>query len=279
VLSAIELLDDGTEIHVQIDPTVRPMIVDFAGTGAQHPGNLNATPAIVRSAVMYVLRLLAGESLPLNEGLMREVEIRVPHDSMLNPSFDINEPQRCPAVVGGNTEVSQRVVDALLKALGCCACGQGTMNNVLFGDGTLGYYETVCGGSGGTAEGPGQDAVHVHMTNTRITDPEVLEHRYPVRLNRFAIRTGSGGAGRHRGGDGAIRELTFLRPMALSVLSQHRVQRPYGIDGGSPGEVGSQHVQRADGKRIDLQAIDRCDMNTGDRFILLTPGGGGWGRA
>ena len=138
--------------------------------------------------MIYVLRLLVGESLPLNEGLMREVDVRIPRGSMLDPVFDLADPSRCPAVVGGNTEVSQRLVDTLLKAFGLAACSQGTMNNVLFGNERFGYYETVCGGSGATSGGAGADAVHVHMTNTRITDPEIIEHRYPVRLDRFAIR-------------------------------------------------------------------------------------------
>jgi 5-oxoprolinase (ATP-hydrolysing) len=179
--------------------------------------------------------------------------------------------------VGGNVETSQRVVDTLLKALRLAAGSQGTMNNLLFGNQRFGFYETVCGGAGAGPGFHGASAVHTHMTNTRITDPEVLEHRYPVRLERFAIRAGSGGAGRWRGGDGAVRELTFLEPMSLSLLSQHRVERPYGMAGGAPGEPGRQRLVRAAGGTMELASIDGCEVEPGDRLILETPGGGGWG--
>jgi len=278
-LQATERLDDGSTLSVRIDAARRPVIIDFSGTALRHPGNLNATPAIVRSAVIYVLRLLVGESLPLNEGLMGEVDVRIPRGSLLDPAFDLDDPSRCPAVVGGNTEVSQRLVDALLKAFGLAACSQGTMNNILFGNDRFGYYETVCGGSGATGESDGADAVHVHMTNTRITDPEIIEHRYPVRLDRFAIRRGSGGRGAHRGGDGAVREITFLEPMALSVLTQHRVEPPYGMAGGVEGALGRQTLIRAGGQRIELGSVDGCDVHPGDRLVLETPGGGAWGAA
>ncbi|HEV2846246.1 MAG TPA: hydantoinase B/oxoprolinase family protein, partial [Thermoanaerobaculia bacterium] len=225
-----ERLDDGSPIAVRIDiagPGADPVLtVDFEGTAGVHPGNLNAPPAVVRSAVLYVLRLLIAEPLPLNEGILRAVDIRVP-PGMLNPPFP-EDPAEAPAVVGGNVETSQRVVDTLVKALGLTACGQGTMNNLLFGNARFGFYETVCGGAGAGPGFHGASAVHTHMTNTRITDPELLEHRYPVRLERFAIRRGSGGAGRWRGGDGAVRELTFLESVSLSLLTQHRVERPYG---------------------------------------------------
>jgi 5-oxoprolinase (ATP-hydrolysing) len=249
-----------------------------------HPGNLNATPAVVRSAVLYVLRLLveahgdpasAGSPLPLNEGLLRPVEIDLPR-GMLNPGFP-EDPREAPAVVGGNVETSQRVVDTLLKALGLAACSQGTMNNVLFGTERFGYYETVCGGSGATAGHDGASAVHSHMTNTRATDPEVLEARYPVRLERFAVRRGSGGAGRWRGGDGVVRELCFLAPVSLSVLTQHRRERPYGVDGGAPGATGRQWLVRASGEEEELAPVDGREAGAGDRLVLETPGGGGWG--
>ncbi|HLE85470.1 MAG TPA: hydantoinase B/oxoprolinase family protein, partial [Thermoanaerobaculia bacterium] len=184
-----------------------------------------------------------------------------------------------PAVVGGNVETSQRLVDTLLKALRLAACSQGTMNNVLFGTARFGYYETVCGGAGATAERDGAAAVHSHMTNTRATDPEVLERRYPVRLERFAVRRGSGGAGRRRGGDGAVRELLFLEPASLSVLTQHRRERPYGVDGGLPGAPGRQRVVRATGEVVELAPVDGCELAAGDRLVLETPGGGGWGSA
>ena len=239
------------------------------------PGNLNATPAIVRSAVLYVMRLLVRESLPLNEGLMRAVEIHLP-EGLLNPPFP-QDPARAPAVVGGNTEISQRVVDTLLRALGLAACSQGTMNNVLWGNDRFGYYETVCGGAGAGPGWHGEGAVHTHMTNTRITDAEVVEHRYPVRVERFEVRSGSGGAGEWRGGDGAVREVTFLEPMSLSVLTQHRVERPYGMAGGAPGAPGRQTVVRTDGTTLPLASVDGCEVGPGDRLLLETPGGGGWG--
>jgi 5-oxoprolinase (ATP-hydrolysing) len=225
--------------------------------------------------VLYVLRLLIAEPLPLNEGILRAVYIRVP-PGMLNPPFPA-DPAEAPAVVGGNVETSQRVVDTLVKALGLIACGQGTMNNLLFGNARFGFYETVCGGAGAGPGFHGASAVHTHMTNTRITDPEVLEHRYPVRLERFAIRRGSGGEGRWRGGDGAVRELTFLEPMSLSLLSQHRVEAPYGVAGGAPGERGRQRLVRASGEVEELASVDGRDVEPGDRLILETPGGGGWG--
>jgi 5-oxoprolinase (ATP-hydrolysing) len=168
-------------------------------------------------------------------------------------------------------------VDTLLQALGLAACSQGTMNNTLFGDDTFGYYETVCGGSGATADHDGASAVHTHMTNTRITDAEELEHRYPVRLERFAIRRGSGGAGRRRGGDGVVRELRFLAPLRLSVLGQHRVEHPYGTDGGGPGAPGRQTLIRADGTERVLGSVDAADVEPGDRLRTETPGGGAWG--
>ncbi len=277
---AVERLDDGAPIAVRIeiagagaDPIAT---VDFSGSAATHPGNLNAPPAVVRSAILYVLRLLIAEPLPLNEGILNAVEIRIP-EGMLNPSFP-EDPAEAPAVVGGNVETSQRLVDTLLKALGLAACSQGTMNNLLFGSERFGFYETVCGGAGAGPGFQGASAVHTHMTNTRITDPEVLEHRYPVRLERFAVRAGSGGEGRYRGGDGAVRELTFLEPMSLSLLSQHRVEVPYGLDGGEPGRRGRQRLIRASGEVEELASVDGREVGPGDRLILETPGGGGWGR-
>ncbi|MCH7546791.1 MAG: hydantoinase B/oxoprolinase family protein [Planctomycetes bacterium] len=273
---ALEYLDDGAAIHVTIEIQGDAAVIDFAGTAATHPGNLNATPAIVTSAVIYILRVMIGERLPLNEGIMQAVELRIPPGCMLNPEFP-DDPALCPAVVGGNVETSQRIVGTLLKALKLCASAQGTMNNLLFGNENFGYYETVCGGSGAGPGFDGASAVHTHMTNTRITDPEIIEHRYPVRVERFGIRRGSGGAGKYRGGDGAVRELLFLEPVSLSILSQHRNQGPFGLEGGSPGAPGSQRVVRSDGDTIDLGAVDGCEIQTGDRLILETPGGGGYG--
>lgn len=276
---AEERLDDGTPLVVAVEVASGRARVSFAGSGPVHPGNLNATPAVVRSAVLYVLRLLvealAPARLPLNEGLLRPVELEIPR-GVLHPGFPA-DPARAPAVVGGNTETSQRVVDTLLKALGLAACSQGTMNNVLFGSERFGYYETVCGGTGAIAERDGASAVHSHMTNTRATDPEVLELRYPVRLERFAVRRGSGGAGRRRGGDGAVREIRFLEPLSLSVLTQHRRERPYGVAGGESGAPGRQRVERSSGGAVELGPVDGYEVEAGDRLVLETPGGGGWG--
>lgn len=283
---ARERLDDGTPLDLELTLDNGRATFDFRASGDTHPGNLNATPAIVRSAVLYVLRLLLAEPLPLNEGLLEPVEILLRRGSLLDPLFpDVPHPDgptlagptRSPAVVGGNVETSQRLVDTLLSALGLAACSQGTMNNLLFGNERFGYYETVCGGSGAGPDFPGTDAIHSHMTNTRITDPEILEWRYPVRLERFAIRHGSGGVGRQRGGDGVVRELTFLEPVALSFLSQHRRERPYGVAGGGPGKVGRQRLVRADGEVVELAGIDSAEVEAGDRLVLETPGGGAWG--
>ncbi|RMG46576.1 MAG: 5-oxoprolinase [Acidobacteria bacterium] len=268
-------LDDGTPLAVRIDVRGGTARFDFTGTGGVHPGNLNATPAIVRSVVLYVLRLLVREPIPLNEGLMAAVDLVVPF-GLLSPHFP-DDPAACPAVVGGNVETSQRLADLLVHALGLAAESQGTMNNVLFGDGRASYYETICGGAGAGPGFHGASAVHTHMTNTRITDPEILEHRFPVRLERFAIRHGSGGAGRWRGGDGVVRELTFLAPLELSVLTQRRREGPRGARGGGAGLPGAQRLRRAGGATEELPAIAGTRVGPGDRLVVETPGGGGWG--
>lgn len=269
-LAAEETLDDGTPIRVSIRCRDGGLSISFAGSGAVHPGNLNATPAILQSAVLYALRLWTQSPVPLNEGLMRAVSIDLP-EGFLNPPFD-DDPMRCPAVVGGNVETSQRVVDTLLKALGAQACSQGTMNNFLFGDGGFGYYETICGGSGAGRGYDGASGLHTHMTNTAITDPEILEQRYPVRLRRFALRRGSGGPGRWRGGDGVVREIEFLRPLQVSLLTQHRVVAPYGMEGGGNGRCGRQTLNGE-----ELPGIAAFEATPGDRLVIETPGGGGWG--
>lgn len=272
---AEEQLDDGSAIRVRISKKNPGLVFDFTGTSPQHPGNLNATPAIVRSAVLYVLRLAIQEDLPLNEGLLMEVDIVLPEGSLLNPTFaDAN----CPAVVGGNTEVSQRVVDTLLKALRLQACSQGTMNNFLFGNARFGYYETICGGTGAGEGFDGASAMHSHMTNTAITDPEIIERRYPVRLRQFSIRSGSGGKGAWNGGNGVVREFEFLEQLTVSVLTQHRIAQPYGMSGGEPGVCGKQTLMRAkneDGEVIPPSATFAVDP--GDRVRIETPGGGGFG--
>lgn len=273
-LSATEYLDDGSPLAVKIQRKGTRLLIDFSASSAVHPGNLNATKAIVQSVVLYTLRLLINEPLPMNEGLMDLIDIALPH-GLLNPDFS-KAPM--PAVVGGNTEVSQRLTDTLLKAFGLSACSQGTMNNFLFGNDRFGYYETICGGTGAGPGFNGADAVHQHMTNTRITDPEVLEHRYPVRLLRFEVRKGSGGTGRWKGGDGIIREYEFQEPLEVNLLSQHRVQSPYGMSGGLPGLVGRQRLIGKDGSLVALPGIVNLQVEAGARVVIETPGGGGWGK-
>jgi 5-oxoprolinase (ATP-hydrolysing) len=274
---AEERLDDGTPLRVRVEVRGPRAVVDFAGSGPVHPGSLNATPAVVTSAVLYTLRLLVDAPLPLNEGLLRAVEVRIPR-GFLNPEFPA-DPRRAPAIVGGNVETSQRVVDALLRALRVCAGSQGTMNNVAFGSARFGYYETVGGGCGAGPGFDGASAVHSHMTNTKITDAEVLEQRYPVRVERFAVRRGSGGAGRWRGGDGIVREYRFLEPVSLSVLAERRREGPRGMEGGEDGAVGRQRVVRADGTVQEIPGAAAVEMRAGDRLVLETPGGGGWGKS
>jgi 5-oxoprolinase (ATP-hydrolysing) len=275
--SATELLDDGYPLHVTILLKDGQSKIDFTGSAPMHPGNMNATEAIVKSVTMYVLRLLLNEPMPLNDGLLEPVEMVLP-TGMLNPRFD-EDPQRCPAVVGGNVEISMRLTDTLLKAFGIVAASQGTMNNILFGNKRFGYYETVCGGCGAGNGFDGASAVHHHMTNTRITDPEMLEHRYPVRLEEFSIRKKSGGQGKWHGGDGVKRVLRFLEPVNLSVLSQRRRSGPFGLEGGEPGKAGRQKVIRSRGQEIVMDSIQNMDLEAGDRLILETPGGGGFGRS
>ncbi|GAB4019118.1 hydantoinase B/oxoprolinase family protein [Spirosoma migulaei] len=286
VYKAEESLDDGHWIRLTIqisgdgasagDSTNQRIRFDFSGTSGVHPHNLNANISILYSAVLYVLRLWCGRDIPLNEGLMAPVDLVLPESSFLNPIFP-DDPTRCPAVVGGNTEVSQRLVDTLLKALGLAACSQGTMNNFLFGNSKFGYYETIGGGSGATEGADGRSAVHQHMTNTKLTDPEEFERRYPVRLHQFAIRTGSGGAGQWCGGDGIIREIEFLEPVQATLLSQHRVVTPYGLRGGDPGVPGRQILISVDGYEEALSGIFTRAMQTGERIRIETPGGGGAG--
>lgn len=273
---AVEYLDDGSPLSVQISLQSGKMVISFEGTGATHPFNLNANMAIVYSVVLYVLRLLIRREIPLNEGLLRHVRIVLPEGTLLMPKFE-DDGQFCPAVVGGNTEVSQRLTDALLKALGLAACSQGTMNNFLFGDDRFGYYETIGGGAGAGEGFAGRSAVHQHMTNTRITDPEELELRYPVRLRQFGIRRGSGGSGRWSGGDGIIREFEFLKPVKITLLTQHRREAPYGMNGGQAGAPGQQFLIREDGTEVPLEGITSLSVQAGQRIRMETPGGGGWG--
>jgi 5-oxoprolinase (ATP-hydrolysing) len=263
-------LDDGTPICVALEIRGEHMTIDFAGTGSAVPGNLNAPRAIVQAAVIYVLRSLVAERIPLNGGCLDPVEVRVPEGSLLDPPAG-------SAVVGGNVETSQRVVDVLLGALELAAASQGTMNNVTFGDETFGYYETIGGGSGAGPDWDGTSGVHTHMTNTRITDVEVLESRYPVRLLEFALRPGSGGEGTHRGGDGLIRRYRFLAPVTAALLTERRTTQPYGLRGGQPGQSGRNRVERADGASEELPGKCSVALEAGDSLCVETPGGGGWG--
>lgn len=275
--AAIERLDDGATLQVEVVRKNDNITVDFTGSSPIHPGNLNATRAIVQSVVLYSLRLLVDKQLPMNEGLMDPVKLILPR-GLLNPDWSSNDPAELPAVVGGNTEVSQRLTDTLLKAFGLAACSQGTMNNVLFGNKSFGYYETICGGTGAGPGFDGTDAVHQHMTNTRITDPEVMEFRYPVRLCRFEIRRNSGGRGKWKGGNGIVREIEFTTDLDINLLTQHRVERPYGMAGGGAGKAGKQWIQHPDGRKSYLKGMDSAAVKAGDKLIICTPGGGAWGR-
>lgn len=268
-------LDDGTPIAVRLRISGGRMRIDFTGSGGRHPRNLNATPAIIRSVVLYVIRLWLDADVPLNEGLLEPVEIVLP-TGFLNPEFP-DDPACCPAVVGGNVETSQRVADILLDALGLSANGPGTMNNFLFGNDRFGYYETLSGGSGAGRHHDGCSGRHVHMTNTAITDPEILEHRFPVRLTRYELRRGSGGNGLHAGGDGVIREIRFLEPLTVSFLTERRATQPSGLDGGGSGLSGSQTRVHVDGPHEALPGAVTYVAQTGESVIIETPGGGGWG--
>ena len=259
-------------VRVEVDRKQRSAIIDFGGTSAQSPSNFNAPLAVCRAAVLYVFRTLVDHDIPMNEGCMRPLDLRVPAASMLDP--------RPPAaVVAGNVETSQCVVDALYGALGVMAAAQGTMNNITFGNQRYQYYETLCGGAGAGPGFDGASAVHTHMTNSRLTDPEILEWRYPVRLRRFAIRDHSGGRGQYRGGDGVCREIEFLEPMTAAILSNHRRIAPFGICGGEAGATGRNRVQRHDGSIEALGATATVEVEAGDTLIIETPGGGGYGPA
>jgi 5-oxoprolinase (ATP-hydrolysing) len=267
-------MDGGQRIRVavSVDREQGTAHIDFAGTSAQDAGNFNAPRAICRAAVLYVLRCLVEHDIPLNDGCLRPVRIHVPEDSLINPAPPA-------AVVAGNVETSQCITDALFGALGVVAAAQGTMNNLTFGNERHQYYETLCGGAGAGPGFPGASAVHTHMTNSRLTDPEILEDRYPIRIMRFAVRHGSGGAGRWRGGDGIVRAVCFLEPMAVSMLSGHRIVPPFGLAGGASGACGRNHLRRADGSTHELPGTVEVSVAAGDTLIVETPGGGGYGPA
>ena len=265
-------LDGGQEIHVAVtvDRAARRARVDFTGTSAQTEDNYNAPAAVCRAAVLYVFRTLVDDDIPLNEGCLDPLDLVVPEGSMLNPRYPA-------AVVAGNVETSQAVANALYGALGALAASQGTMNNLTFGDARRQYYETICGGAGAGEGFDGASAVHSHMTNSRLTDPEVLEWRFPVVLESFAVRAGSGGAGRWRGGDGAVRRLRFLEPMTAAILSNNRRAGPFGLAGGAPGAPGRNAVVRSGGRVETLAHADTTEVAAGDVLVVETPGGGGWG--
>ncbi|MCP5151267.1 MAG: hydantoinase B/oxoprolinase family protein [Ectothiorhodospiraceae bacterium] len=267
-------LDDGTaiEVHVNVDQANGRARIDFTGTSPQHPSNFNAPAAVCRAAVLYVFRTLVDDAIPMNDGCLAPLEIVIPEGSMLRPGYPA-------AVVAGNVETSQYVTDTLYGALGVMAAAQGTMNNFTFGNARHQYYETICGGAGAGPGFDGCDAVHTHMTNSRLTDPEVLEWRFPVRLETFHVRHGSGGRGRHRGGDGTVRRIRFLEAMTASILSGHREVPPYGMAGGEPGAVGRNRVERADGTVETLGGTATVELAAGDAFVIETPGGGGYGKA
>jgi 5-oxoprolinase (ATP-hydrolysing) len=265
-------MDDGSavEVDVRVDRAQRSAVIDFAGTSAQQPGNFNAPFAVCTAAVLYVFRALVDADFPLNEGCLRPLSIRVPERSMVSPVPPA-------AVVAGNVETSQCIVDAILGALGVLAASQGTMNNLTFGDASHQYYETIAGGSGAGRGFDGASGVQTHMTNSRLTDPEVLESRYPVLLREFRYRRGSGGAGRNRGGDGLVRVIEFRAPMTVAVLSNHRRIAPFGLAGGDPGARGVNRILRADGTIEELPACAAAPVAQGDAIRIETPGGGGFG--
>jgi len=265
-------LDNGAQIRVSvsIDRTARSAKVDFTGTSEQLYSNFNAPTAIARAAVLYVFRTLVDDDIPMNEGCLKPVEIIIPPRSMLAPEYPA-------AVVAGNVETSQAITDCLYGALGVMAAAQGTMNNFTFGNDHHQYYETICGGSGAGPDFDGTSAVHTHMTNSRLTDPEILEWRFPVLLESFEIREGSGGAGKHRGGDGARRRVQFLEDMDVMILANRRMVPPYGLAGGETAAPGRNWLERMDGSLVEMSGTDRTNARPGDVFVIETPGGGGFG--
>ena len=267
-------MDDGAVIKVKItlDHAARSGIIDFTGTSPQRDSNFNAPSAVAMAAVLYVFRTLVDDDIPLNAGCLKPLKVIIPEGCMLNPRHPA-------AVVAGNVETSQCVTDALYGALGMMGASQGTMNNFTFGNARHQYYETISGGGGAGPGFDGSSVVQTHMTNSRLTDPEVLEWRFPVLLESFEIREGSGGAGKNKGGNGAIRRVKFLEPMTAAILSSHRRVPPYGIAGGQPGAVGRNSVERVNGTQLALGGCDQAEMQAGDVFVIATPGGGGYGAA
>ena len=265
--------DQGSVIKVRIavDKNKREATVDFTGTSPQQPTNFNAPEPVARAAVLYVFRVMVDDDIPMNAGCLRPINIIIPERSMLSPEFPA-------AVVAGNVETSQAVTDTLFGALGAMAAAQGTMNNLNFGNAKYQYYETICSGSPAGPGFPGTDAVHTHMTNTRLTDPEVLEFRYPVLLEDFHIRKGSGGRGQWNAGDGVLRQIRFLEKMECTILSGHRRVPPFGLAGGGNGQIGENSVRRADGRNERLKGADATVLEAREAIIIQTPTAGGYGK-
>ena len=267
-------MDDGHQVTVSIsvNKVNRTATIDFTGTSGQHPGNYNAPSSICYAAVLYVFRCLVDDDIPLNAGCLKPLNLIIPKHSMINPQYPA-------AVFSGNVETSQYIVDALLGALGEFAASQGTMNNYIWGNDKVQNYETICGGSGASSNQPGCSAVHTHMTNSRLTDPEVLEWRFPVKLESFSIRKNSGGKGLNRGGDGVDRRMRFLEPMTVNIIAGHRKIPPYGVSGGESGAVGENYVIHSDESITKLGTKGQVEVGKNDLFVLKTPGGGGFGKA
>jgi 5-oxoprolinase (ATP-hydrolysing) len=266
-------MDLGTTIKVKIsvDRQKREATVDFTGTSPQQPNNFNAPEPVARAAVLYVFRVMVDDDIPMNAGCLRPINIVIPKKTMLTPEYPA-------AVVAGNVEVSQAVTSCLFGALGAIACAQSTMNNVNFGNDTYQYYETICSGSPAGPGFPGTDAVHTHMTNTRLTDPEILEFRYPVVLEDFHIRKGSGGKGKWNAGDGIRRTIRFLEKMDCTLLTGHRIVPPFGLAGGENGQPGQNAVRRKDGSIEKLKGCDATTIDAGEALIIQTPTAGGYGK-
>ena len=267
-------LDNGIKISVtiKIQSTEEKITIDFNGTDPQHRSNYNTPLAVTKASVLYVLRcLILEKNVPLNEGCLFPVEIKIPSDNLLNPCYPA-------AVVAGNVETSQKIVDCLLGALEMQAGSQGTMNNISFGNEDVQYYETICGGSGAGSNFNGADAIQSHMTNSRITDPEILEYNFPVRLENFSIRKNSGGKGKYCGGNGVIRKFTFLKPMILSILANNRKVVPHGLLGGVSGACGKNTLIDVNGTEVDLGSCCKLAVKAGESVQIETPGGGGFGR-
>ncbi|XP_072169577.1 5-oxoprolinase-like [Diadema setosum] len=271
-LTAKDFLDDGSELalKINIDEEKGSAVFDFSGTSPEVYGNMNAPAAVTMSAIIYCLRCMVGHDIPLNQGCLKPIRAIIPKGTLLNPYPNA-------AVIGGNVETSQRIVDVILKAFQVCAASQGCMNNFTFGDDDVGYYETIAGGAGAGPTWHGRSGVHSHMTNTRITDPELFERRYPVILKQFQLNEGTGGEGRYRGGDGVIREIIFRRPLTISLLMERRAFRPYGMKGGCEGKPGKNFFTFANGHTINLGGKNSIKVNAGDVLKICTPGGGGYG--